>query len=319
MKIVFTVLILVSLLPTIQLHAQEQDTAREKQEIVYQIPYVGTASDTIIDVVYGTARITVKDAMDLGVDRLQDAKITDIVVVRYPKVVMLGDTIPAYRELTRWIRFYDSNETMKSILELAVPRQKCIVSTNKKLIAIRNISSHRAEFDTMTIYDQEGTEMATQMIRNWYPVLLADDGSFVVYGGGFHTVLPPAVLRFYDPAGEIIKEVQTNSSFYHAKYTPDDRFFVLLITGHGQNMGPTTDMVCYNKNGDVLWRYNIADLRLNKLNNIYLARPYGILNFSDDSKEIHIRAGSDSKGDIKRMWIFNTKGELIEKKEGWER
>ncbi len=294
------------------------------QDIELVTVFEKTFNDTIVDVIFDTATVTVKEAKVLGVKRLEGREELEIVKLEYPKVVMIGDTSKKYKGLVKSIKFLNKKGEVIKEVELKIPGEQCILSPNKKLIGVRKSYTVGTPYQDLTIYDLEGEVRGKFKVKPLGGLLIADDGSFVVYGIEIGRILPRGEINFYDGEGKLIKTIEGISFLHRARYLKNNLFLLLI---HGEKIGSykegdveypkyATDVVCYDKNGEEKWRYVLKDMQPYGLVNMYFTYPYEMIEFIGDSL-IMVRGLSwDNK---KKAWVFSTDGKLIKEKEGWEK
>ncbi|RKZ21156.1 hypothetical protein DRQ16_03970 [bacterium] len=295
------------------------------QDIELVTVFERTFNDTIVDVIFDTATVTVKEAKVLGVKGLEGRDEFEIVKLEYPKVVMIGDTSKKYKGLVKSIKFLNKKGEVIKEVELKIPGEQCILSPNKKLIGVRKTYTVGTPYQDLTIYDLDGEVRGKFKVKPLEGLLIADDGSFVVYGDQIGRIPRFGSINFYDSEGLLLKEIKDAYPLPRAKYIPDTEVVIFLVGGskfgsykEGDVEYPkyATEVVCYDKNGEEKWRYVLKDMQPKGFANDYFTYPYEMIEFTGDSLIIIRGLSWDNK---KKAWVFSTDGELIKEKEGWEK
>jgi len=291
--------------------------AEDKQgESVYKLmpSYEIAVNDNIIDVIYDTVEITANEANKLGIKGLGAKVVTDTIKVEYTKLIVIGDKDTKSKEYGKSILFFDKKGRVTGKIALKSYNHKYLFSPNKKLIAVRSGSP---AWDELTLYNQEGYIFGKFKIEPLNFVIIADDGSFVVYGDRVGMLTGTAKIGFHDLNGALIIEKEISYWTHVARYSPDNKFVILVSEKTNDKIQPATMLVCFDKKGKEIWQYVLEDMNPRFFLNAYCTSLYDLMEFSDDSRMLYVRGLVYTNE--KKTWVFNIDGQLIEEKEGWQK
>ncbi|MCK4665119.1 hypothetical protein KAU33_00115 [Candidatus Dependentiae bacterium] len=280
-----------------------------QDQIIYTVGWVKKIKGPILDMIMVEVVVTKKEAKKLGVKGLDQRSSSEKIMIKYPKVVLIGSTKEEYKELTKTIKFFNKKGKVKKKIKLIILDEFVHLSPNKKIIGIRKFYT-----SDLTIYNQDGNVTGKFKVKPLNGIKLADDGSFIVYGSEIGVILGPGSINFYNSSGTLIKEIKKEKQFViKAKYTPNNHFVLSIILNYLDSFAYLT---CFDKEGNEKWRYKLVDLKTIGLRSKHYTYPFEQIEISEDSQKIVVRGYSVLKP-CKKQWIFDIHGKLLETKEGW--
>ena len=290
-----------SLLSSAQKISAEDSIVKNKvePELIWEKQF----EEPVIDTIFGEAEMTVKEARVLGVKGLEKRSPTEKIKIKYPKVFFIGDPKSKNKKSVKTIKFFNIRGELKNKIELKYT-QPPIYSPNKKIVGVVHVW-------TLTTYDLNGKKKSQFGIGEFGNFKLADDGSLIVYWSS---------ILFFNPQGELIKKIPELYLFHFGSLTPDSKYFLIIIMGkflnHKSFQYPSTDLFCYDLKGNLIWKYNIAEMNSRGIrfdDSLFNKKP---IEITKDSKKITI-TGYQVLKPSKKQWIFDISGKLIETTEGW--
>ena len=264
-------LVLLSVLVTSVILWVKCDTdniAQSTSEMIWEKELDGVA---IANVIYDIAETTVKEAREIGIKNLEGKKDTDVIKVKYPKVVFIKDgKITSYDEIIS-IRFLDIRGNIKKEL-IKIPYKLGFRNINidktKKYICLTTYTGDEngLPVHVSSIFDADGNLLRT--IKHHYPyVYVSPNGKYVV-GSDVEYFDEP--IGIYNEEG-LIKEIEKTSSTWNVDFSEDGSWFGVVVeaidhellrkatTPEERDRAYTAHLIVFDEKGNELWRKeNIA-------------------------------------------------------------
>jgi hypothetical protein len=225
--------------------------------------------ESVVDVIFGEAEMTVKEARKRGMKGLEKRKAMEIVKVQYPKVVVLGKRVKYtedYEELHETsINFFDKNGKKKKeiFLQQSLPdrdygRAMVGISKNRKYLAIYTpvVTTPIELRGKITDWEESGyikndtVIMDTEGNKLWSVVLecsgnphISSNGKYIVdidVGGELDG---PSVI--YNENG-MVKEIWALGCFA-VDFSKDGSWFAVITERRH-------DLIVFDEKGNELWK-----------------------------------------------------------------
>ena len=237
--------------------------------------YEKSFNEPIVDVIFDTATVSIKEAKKMGWKDeafTKEEKSKGKAVVSYPKVVFvsrgkrLGYYAPATKRSSntvKEIRFYDKNGVLLNTIEIGKQGSEWIhISPNSKYILVSKIpTEYNPDYSGGTLYDCEGRKIGE--IEGPTPIAISDEGYTVATNLDWQVPPEPGgSFYIYDPTGRLLKTVENpdkkRSAPLFAKYTKDGEYAVLVFKG---TTAPPTIIYLIKKTGEILWKKEFPEYR----------------------------------------------------------
>jgi len=182
-------------------------SGEEKESGIKLIPvYEKTFEDTIVDVIFDTATVSLDKAKAMGWKEeafSEEEKVRGKVKISYPKVVFIGSPFPKDSKVKE-IKFFNQKGSLMKFLKVK-KMEKVYISSNSEYILIgkwpdeNHIESRGGE-----LYNSNGDILKT--FNNYFPLAVSDNG-YVIAGELPYESEAPGDFVFYDPFGKEIGRV----------------------------------------------------------------------------------------------------------------
>ena len=248
----------------------------EDKSVIKLIPvYEKTFQDSIVDVIFDTATVSITKAKEMGWkdDAFnEEERVKGKATISYPKVVLvsrgkkLGYYAPATKRSSntvKEIRFYDRNGTLLNTMEIGKQGREWIhISPNSKYILMSKIpTEYRPNYSGGKLYDYNGNKVWEN--GGPTPIAVSDEGYTV--GANLDWQVPPepgGSFYIYNPSGKLIKTIansdKNRSAPLFAKYTSDGEYAVLVFKGTTE---PPTTITLIKKTGEIMWKKEFSEYR----------------------------------------------------------
>ncbi|MEW6607028.1 MAG: hypothetical protein AB1414_06180 [bacterium] len=292
------------------------------------------SDEPIVDVIFDIATMTVKEAMALGVKGLGQRKNTEIVNVKYPKVVMLKDETVSF-ERVKTIKFLDKYGEIKKEIDTSNKTLWVKLSKNKEYILVEktfypevsgNISEKVEGIEKVEseVLNKEG-KILWNVTHKLAVTYLSPNGKYIV--GNFSHFSPEGwgySVLIYNEKG-LVKVVKNERMQPHIDFSKDGSWFAVTIgtidwklsdkilekTGrHGG--GRAHHLIVFDEKGNELWRKENIAKGWDEILGLDFPDEIWSLNISNDDiiTVITWHVGTNKK--IKHC--FDKEGNLIETK-----
>jgi len=317
MKNVFIYTIIALMAINLGLYAQEKETTQEKSKIELTVIYEKTFDDTIVDVIFDTATVSIEEAIKMGCKEdafAPEDKIKDKTTVFYPKLVFISDAskmsydISEYPRGRREIRFYKRNgELIKK--ELIQPWAERVVYSKNGEFVLRSWvpTEHTAERQGGTLYRLDGT-IVWKKAENEL-VAVSNDG-YVMAKDPTYGEEPSDGHIFYEPSGKeiarIVNPLKDKAVGYTAaKFSPNGDYAIIGYTDFKK-----TVIILADKEGHILWQQEF-DWRSYTPYEMDIVEDLGMIGVcnKDGASVFFI----DQKGDLKWIVPLEIRGNMIVK------
>ncbi|MCL6612998.1 MAG: hypothetical protein K6U03_00010 [Firmicutes bacterium] len=305
---IVVILVLLSVLVTSVILWVKCDTdniAQSTNEMIWEKELDGAA---VANVIYDIAEITVKEARAIGIKNLEGKKDTDVIKVKYPKVVFIKDEkITDYDEIIS-IKFLDIKGNIKKEL-FRVSDKYVNIDKTKKYICLTGYTGDESGLLVYlsSIFDTNGNLLRT--IKHPYSyVYVSPNGKYVI---GSDAEYPDEPIGIYDEKG-LIKEIEKTGPGWKRDFSKDGTWFGVTVemvdyellqratTPEERYKTRTAHLIIFDDKGNELWRKeNIAQGDAVNC----------LIKILDDNKVIVMT------GDYK-IYTFNEAGDLIKVEQG---
>jgi len=222
--------------------------------------------DTITNVIFGEAEMTVSKARTMGVEGLVQESSDEKVKVKYPKVVMVSDEDIIERSaeaIAKSIRFLDVNGKLKK--EIPVQRYilgkqspaRISISKNEKFLAINTPikEDEKGIWGKNTVVFNSDGDRLWGFDHNLVTIYLSPNGEYMV-GQGWES--GPVVV--YGKDGKTLREIE-NNGLNDISFSDDGNYFAVILEGIDREMKTEryvdrayADLVVVDAQGNELWR-----------------------------------------------------------------
>ena len=270
--------LLVSLVFVGRSYAQgNQGDKEEKKETskIELIPvYEKTFDDTIVDVIFDTATVSIEEAKKMGWKDIafrEEEKRDGRVRIEYPKMVFLsrgrelGWYSPEIRSsyYLKEIRFYNKKGKLLSTLGIGSKGDEWVhISANNKYVLISRIpAEYNPEYSGGILYNNEGKRICE--INGPTPIAVSDEGYMVAaYLDWQVPPEPGGSFYIYNPSGKLIKTIKNpdkeKTAPLFAKYSKDGEYAVLVFKA---TTFPPTVICLIKKTGEIMWKKEFPEFR----------------------------------------------------------
>jgi hypothetical protein len=236
--------------------------AEEKKESskIELVPvYEKTFDDTIVDVIFDTATVTIEEAKKIG---WKDAAFTEEerskgkTKILYPRVLFLDDK--------REIRFYDKKGLIQNSLKVNrwEEYEEVFISAKHKYFLISGIPT---EYNPVSsggnLYDKKGTKICK--IDGPTPIAVSDEGYTIAAYLDWQVPPEPGGSFFVQsPTGELLKTIENpdkeKTAPLFAQYSEDGEYAILVFKA---TTFPPTIVYLITKTGEILWKIVLQEYR----------------------------------------------------------
>ncbi|KPJ71233.1 hypothetical protein AMJ52_08795 [candidate division TA06 bacterium DG_78] len=274
MRGLFLTTIIASMAINIGLYAQEEEMVQEKPKIELSVVYEKTFDDTVVDVIFDTATVSIEEAKQMGWKEgaltIED-KAKGKVLVSYPKVVFvsrgreLGWYVPESQGSSYYVkelRFYDKYSRLQRKLDIRFEEgfEFIHLSPQKKYILVSKMpSEYNPEYSGGSLYDCVGKRIWE--IAGPTPIAVSDEGYAVA--AHLDWQVPPnpgGDFYIYDSEGKLISTIENpdknKTSPLFGEYSKDGDYAV--ISFHAGTVPPTIFLLI-TKEGKILWQKELPE------------------------------------------------------------
>ncbi|MBU4561048.1 hypothetical protein KKG20_02095, partial [bacterium] len=213
--------------------------------------------------------------------------------VKGPKIELVsGKKVDKEGRETKVKKIQFFNARGQTIKELELKgSQHANLSPRKKKAGILSWYPRGVEYYEVEIYNQEGKRRGKYRVRVFDNLAVNDEGDFVVYGLDGREHLPfHSRIAFYNSSGEEIRCIEEKFGPQRiGQYSPDSSYFTFLVSSPKEKN--IVYLVCFNKNGNELWRYKIVGFFAHGPFE-ETSEPFPPLSISEDSETIYVRGFS---------------------------
>jgi len=298
--------------------AQVNQGEKKKEESKIElIPvYEKTFDDTIVDVIFDTAIVSIEEAKTMGWKDIafsEEEKRKGKARIEYPRVMIVANG--------KGIKFYD--KTGHSLNTLKVNKwekyEEVYTSPNGKYVLISKIpAEYNPEYSGGILYNNEGKRICE--ISGPTPIAVSDEGYTVA--AYLDWQVPPesgGSFYIYNPAGELIKTIENpdnkNTAPLFAKYSKDGEYAVLVFKA---TTFPPTIIYLVKKTGEILWNKEFPEYRFSaRGEEINLLTNKGLLLLLDKYDKKTEKRGKpyvsfiDWQGNLKWTVVLERRGTII--------
>lgn len=277
----------------------------------------------LVDSMYDTATITVKEAIQLGIRNLDNRNMVQEVKVSYPKVLMVRDENVTTEALTKSIIFLDRKGNVNkevSLQRYSLNMQSpayCVFTRNKKYLYVYTPLKEDAKSELILartdVYDATGNFMWSAKHKLSY-VYLSPNGKYFI---GMPTEeWDEGPISIYNREG-IVKKISKKADCIDVDFSEDGSFFAVVMRTTDNNIKSdnfsdklNSVLVVYDNNGNELWRKenlskgasSACDVKILQNNEIVVMTgvgDYRMLYFDVSGKKV-----KEIQGDVKTMRNF---------------
>jgi len=179
----------------------------EDKSVIKLIPvYEKTFQDTIVDVIFDTATVSISEAKAMGWKEEafnEEERAKGEATISYPKVVLIGSPFPIDSKV-KGIKFFNSQGNLIKFLKVQ-KMEGVYISPNSKYILIGKWpDEEHIERQGGKLYNSNGDILTT--FNRYFPLAVSDNG-YVIAGELQYETEAPGDFVFYDPSGKEIGRV----------------------------------------------------------------------------------------------------------------
>jgi|GEM_PF-2135178 len=219
--------------------------------------YEKTFDDTIVDVIFDTATVSIEEAKKMGwkENAFSDREKTEgVAKINYPKVIFIGNSHPLDPKVTK-VKFYSRFGNVKTIISID-NRENVYKSPKGEYILIGKWpDDSNSKKQGGKLYDANGDLL--REYKDYFPIAVSDDGHVIAGELSYETEAPGDFI-FYDPLGTEVGRVHNPlkdeaSGWCWAIFTDDGKF---ALMGYTETTSRTAIIYTTNR-GKIIWTHLI--------------------------------------------------------------
>lgn len=306
MQKVLTAFILVLLLPALQFHAQEKETAQAEPLLVQtgtidlQVVYEKTFDEPIVDVIFDTATVSIEVAKKMGwkEDALID-RIDEKVSIPLPKLTIISKKIrfdyhPAFYvshtkrswNYVKEMMFYDVKGKICNKVEIGKEEgeeiiERIVVSANNRYVLVARGPSENGYVSGGIVYDINGGKVWETDVDAPSPIAISDKGWTVASYLSSEGLSPGGDFYMYDPRGQLVTTIKnpkrSRVAAAFAEFSDDGSCAIMCFKGEG----PPTMFMAITRDGEVLWEKWFPEYRFSGFEEEIVVTSIGVIGIMD--------------------------------------
>ncbi|TET29166.1 MAG: hypothetical protein E3J70_07720 [Candidatus Heimdallarchaeota archaeon] len=235
----------------------DKEESKERSKIELIPVYEKTFEDTIVDVIFDEAEMTIKEAKTAGWKQkvfTNEEKIEGKATVPYPEVVFVPREVvhPVYHDIKE-INFLYKNGELRKKISIDSNNERVITSPCKKFIVIKRIpAEYGLNIQGGILYRSDGEEV-WRKDEGPFPVAVNDEG--YVVANYFDWMYDPYDFVIYNPQGQEIVRIadpleEVREKWFSAQFSKDGNYIVVRYT----DTRSKSLIILLTKEGKIVWK-----------------------------------------------------------------